>query len=209
MSIINLVFTDVLTALYEPFWFSLLAAVLFMFFWLYAGEHGWRAAIKKWLAAFRTVPQFRRILVLAFFTVMILMKTLLNREMWLNPLCNVMGGWTFYDMEGNLTAESVENFMMLVPFTALLLWSFPGELGLGQKREQQETSVYRPSLKKAIRASVKYAFLFSLMIEILQLLFRLGTFQLSDLFYNTAGGMLGGICYYLGALLQAWRRRKK
>ena len=33
-------------------------------------------------------------------------------------------------------------------------------------------------------------------IEMLQLLLRLGTFQLSDIFYNTVGGVLGGLIYY-------------
>ena len=51
MSIVNMIITDVLTALYEPFWFSVLAAVLFMFFWLYAKEHGWKGAVKGWLTA--------------------------------------------------------------------------------------------------------------------------------------------------------------
>ena len=32
-----------------------------------------------------------------------------------------------------------------------------------------------------------------LIIEMLQLLLRLGTFQLSDIFYNTVGGVLGGL----------------
>ena len=31
----------------------------------------------------------------------------------------------------------------------------------------------------------------------LQLLLRLGTFQLSDIFYNTVGGVLGGLAYYV------------
>lgn len=31
------------------------------------------------------------------------------------------------------------------------------------------------------------------LIEMLQLLLRLGTFQLSDIFYNTVGGVLGGL----------------
>lgn len=35
-------------------------------------------------------------------------------------------------------------------------------------------------------------------IEMLQLFLRLGTFQLSDLFYNTVGGALGGLMYYAG-----------
>lgn len=32
-------------------------------------------------------------------------------------------------------------------------------------------------------------------LEMLQLLLRLGTFQLSDIFYNTVGGVLGGLLY--------------
>lgn len=39
---------------------------------------------------------------------------------------------------------------------------------------------------------------FSISIEMLQLFLRLGTFQLSDLFYNTVGGALGGLMYYAG-----------
>ena len=38
--------------------------------------------------------------------------------------------------------------------------------------------------------------IFSISIEMLQLLLRLGTFQLSDIFYNTVGGVLGGLIYY-------------
>lgn len=36
----------------------------------------------------------------------------------------------------------------------------------------------------------------AVLIEMLQLFLRLGTFQLSDLFYNTVGGMIGGLMYY-------------
>ena len=39
---------------------------------------------------------------------------------------------------------------------------------------------------------------FSFMIEFTQLLFHLGTFQISDLTYNTLGGAIGGVIYYLG-----------
>ena len=39
------------------------------------------------------------------------------------------------------------------------------------------------------------AFIFSVSIEMLQLLLRLGTFQLSDIFYNTVGGVVGGLMY--------------
>ena len=35
------------------------------------------------------------------------------------------------------------------------------------------------------------------MIEFTQLLFHLGTFQISDLFFNKIGGLAGGIIYFL------------
>ena len=39
--------------------------------------------------------------------------------------------------------------------------------------------------------------LFSFVIEFSQLLFHLGTFQISDLVYNTLGGTIGGLTYYV------------
>ena len=40
--------------------------------------------------------------------------------------------------------------------------------------------------------------IFSFLIEFTQLLFHLGTLQISDLTYNTLGGAVGGVIYYLG-----------
>ncbi|MFR8725087.1 MAG: VanZ family protein [Mediterraneibacter faecis] len=37
----------------------------------------------------------------------------------------------------------------------------------------------------------------SFTIEMLQLFLRLGTWQLSDIFYNTIGGGIGGLLYYV------------
>ena len=61
------------------------------------------------------------------------------------------------------------------------------------------TAIFVPFMTQELRIlwqSGKIAFGFSLMIEMLQLLLRLGTFQLSDIFYNTVGGVLGGLMYY-------------
>ena len=57
-------------------------------------------------------------------------------------------------------------------------------------------------IKRGIPKSVT---VFSFMIEFTQLLFHLGTFQISDLTYNTLGGAVGGVIYYLGYS----RKRKK
>ena len=43
--------------------------------------------------------------------------------------------------------------------------------------------------------NVMVSFALSCSIEIFQLLFRVGTFQLSDLFFNTLGGLIGFFVY--------------
>ena len=95
-----------------------------------------------------------------------------------------MGGWGIWETvngEQKLTTEGIENVIMMVPFSAVVMWTFGEKIGSGWK--------------KILWQSGKIAFIFSVSIEMLQLLLCLGTFQLSDIFYNTVGGVLGGVCY--------------
>ena len=103
----------------------------------------------------------------------------------MNPLSDVMGGWGIWETvnsERQMTTECIENVIMMVPFSAVVMWTFEEKIG----------KVW----KKILWYSGKITFGFSLTIEMLQLLLRLGTFQLSDIFYNTVGGMIGGLMYY-------------
>ena len=112
----------------------------------------------------------------------------------MNPLSNVMGGWSLWvtaaDGTRTLTTECIENMIMMVPFTGVLLWTIGNKLLGG-----------REDFKSIVRKSAAIAFCFSLGIEFSQLFLRVGTFQLSDLFYNTLGGALGGMLYW------AWVKR--
>lgn len=129
---------------------------------------------------------FRRLFLLAFVISMILFRTLLNRNMWMNPLSKVMGGWGIWETvngKRQLTTECIENVILMIPFSALVMWTFVEKVG--------------NNLKKILCQSGKIAFIFSINIEMLQLLLRLGTFQLSDILYNTLGGVLGGLIYYM------------
>lgn len=186
VDIITKILTSVLTHLYQPFWFSLFAAVLFLYLYLYAMEHGWKTAFRNWLVTFKKSTVFRKLFFLSFYTTMILMRTLLNRNMWANPISNVLGSWGFYNEDGELTTEAVENMMLMVPFVILLLWTF------------KERLLGKVSLGRTAWGGLKFSFLFSVSIELLQLFLRLGTFQLSDIFYNTLGGLFGGVIYYIG-----------
>ena len=190
IDLLGKIFTNILTALYEPFGFSLLLSFLVMFFYLYAYEpaaagRGWKNAIVTWYQKFKESVFFRKLFLLAFVTSMILFRTLLNRNLWMNPLSDVMGGWGIWETvnsERQMTTECIENVITMVPFSAVVMWTFEEKIG----------KVW----KKILWYSGKITFGFSLTIEMLQLLLRLGTFQLSDIFYNTVGGMIGGLMYY-------------
>lgn len=186
IDLLGKIFTNILTALYEPFGFSLLLSFLAMFLYLYAYEpqeagKGWRSAIVTWYQKFKESVFFRKLFLLAFVTSLILFRTLLNRNLWMNPLSNIMGGWSIWETvngERQLTTECIENVIMMVPFSTMVMWTF-------NMRD------------KILWQSGKIAFLFSALIELLQVFLRLGTFQLSDIVYNTVGGIIGGILYYI------------
>lgn len=177
------IIVNVLTAFYQPFWFAVILSILFMF--VYKTYPGIKAASGQWVKWFKTESAFRRIFLLVFYTAMILFRTLLNRNMWANPLSNVFGNWGIFTKDGTITTEPIENFVLFLPFVILLFWA-----------RRDKIFSRRTTLKKTVLASARITFLFSFIIEMLQLLLRLGTWQLSDLFYNTAGGIAGGLIYY-------------
>lgn len=184
MQIFKAIITNVLTALYQPFWFAIILSVLFMF--VYKSYPSIKQAAISWISWLKTDSAFRRTFLLVFYIAMILFRTLLNRNMWANPLSDVIGVWWLYNAKGELTTECIENFALFIPFTVLLLWA------------AKERILARVTIGSVLWKSLKITFLFSFGIEMLQLLLRLGTWQLSDLFYNTLGGAVGGLIYYVG-----------
>lgn len=184
-----------LIAFYQPFWFAVLSAILLMFLYLYAKEHGGlRRAIHIWKRYFKCSSEFRRTCGLAFYTMLILFRTLLSRSMWTNPLSDVMGGWSFTTKNGDLTTEPIENLILFIPFIILLL------------RVAKDKLVQDERFGEMVWIATKITFLCSVSIEILQLFLRLGTFQLSDIILNTVGGLVGGVIYVIGCMI---KKRKK
>ena len=82
-----------------------------------------------------------------------------------------------------------ENLMLFIPFTVLFFWTVRDKV--------TEKMTFCGTVWKGL----KITFLFSLSIEFLQLFLRLGTFQFSDLFYNTLGGGVGGLIYWFGSYM--------
>ena len=77
-----------------------------------------------------------------------------------------------------LTTECIENIILFLPFGILYM------LFCEQGKKE-----------KCFLRSIILSFLLSISIELLQLLLHFGTFQLSDLFFNTLGGTIGGSIY--------------
>ena len=196
---IKRVITDILTAFYQPFWFALLLAVVFMFAYKY--NTNLKQALKQWFSWFKNEKQFRRVFYFAFYTVMVLFRTLFDRTLFENPLSNVFGEWGFYEeVNGQpvFNANVPENIIMLAPFIILLFVSF-------KEKFFKDKVIFL----KVLGHSFVISFLSSLTIEMLQLLLHLGTWQLSDLFYNTLGGVIGGMLYFIGYKIKHRRRVSK
>ena len=192
INVFEKILKNVLAALYKPFWAAMLIAFLAMYLYLYCKQNKWKPvevfkkSIELWVKSFKEDIKFRKIFLLTFYVAMILCRTMLYRDFWTNPLSDSMGGWGFKDAKGQLTTESIENIMLFIPFIMLVLWIFQKEL-LGENHRFINTVWVATSTVGVI----------SLIIEFSQLLFHLGTFQISDLVYNTLGGTVGGVIYYI------------
>lgn len=55
---------------------------------------------------------------------MILLRTLLNRNMCGSPLSDVIGVLELCNNKGELTTEVIENLALFITFVILLLWCF-------------------------------------------------------------------------------------
>lgn len=198
MDVVGNVIANVLTAIYQPFWTAVVMSVLVMYFYIFSTDdkvksgQGWKRMIKLWLEKFKNSKRFRSVFFMVFYTTMILFRTLLNRNMWMNPVAHVMDGWWIFKENlstgaKELTTECIENLILFIPFSFMVLYNFSNQL----IKDKKHYGLF-------IWLSLKISFISSLTIELLQLFLRLGTFQLSDIFYNTLGGILGGgmfLCY--------------
>lgn len=222
--IIANILTDILTVLHQSFGFALCSALLLNFLYLYVCQpactkKGIRQGLRAWVSVWKNSFFFRKLFFFHYVTMMIVFRTLVDRRLWPNPLSDVMGDWWIWEeVNGKLTlsTECFENLAMMIPFTFLLLWTFQSKLAdhicktvkstetieqagntecFRQKKEMQV--MQNCKLRELVKCGLLAAFLFSFAIELLQLILRLGTWQMSDLVYNTLGGGIGGFLYHL------------
>ena len=93
------------------------------------------------------------------------------------PYVKIVESFGFRKDDPNWNKEIIENIVLFIPYIWLYLKAF------------QTATPWKNALK--------VAFLTSLSIELCQLFFWLGAFQLADMVHNVLGGMIGcGIWYF-------------
>lgn len=178
------VLVDVLGAVYQAAGASLLIAVLIMCVYMLGRKQGVGPVARAWIWQFKESSWFRRHFFLVFYTCMLLFRTLFCRSVWGNPLENVIGIWGLH-YNGQLYTENFENLILFMPFIIFLFWA---------REEKDHTKDKR--IQEVLLNSFEISFCFSLGIETCQLFLKIGTFQLTDLFFNTLGGIIGGAIYW-------------
>lgn len=178
------ILADLLSTLYYHIGFGIIFGFLTMVALPSIVETGIKATVKTFWKKLRS--DCRYLIRFLFFVCLyiVLAKTLICRTIWQSPWENVLGEWWIYTTEGEINTEGIENLVMFIPLSFCYYLSF----------DKKYSAV---NFWRMCQHSIKYSFLFSLFIECGQLLLRLGTFQVSDLAQNTAGGLIGALLYYV------------
>lgn len=187
----------VLKAIYQPFLFALVLSVFVLFFVMFLEKYNEGSmktkivmALKEWKDKFLSQTRFRRTFYLVFIIVMILFKTLLNRDMWANPVSDVIGVWGLHRKDGIFTTEIFENVVLFIPLVFFLFYFL------------ETTSKRSGKFLVVMGRAIIFSLFASLAIEMLQLFLRLGMWQLSDICFNLIGGIIGGLVYWLTAKIR-------
>lgn len=178
---------SILVSLYQETGAALLVTILASFVYLYIKKFDIKTVIREWVDNVKNNVDFFKFLILVFFLCMVLFRTVLCRAIWSTVLQDVIGIWGLYDADGNLYTEGLENMLLFIPLGALIFWAFDKRIFKASK----------PKLINVLIKSIVFGFAFSLSIELTQLFLKCGTFQLSDLFYNTLGSFIGGFIFWL------------
>lgn len=194
---IVIVFRDCLGTISDYALASLIFTGLFAIAYLYVKDHGLKNTFLRIKNEWVEHKGFRLKCIFVFVCFMIADRTILGRTGWVYPLTNPIGNWGIYTSDGSFNFDLFENIVLFVPLIAMLPVAFPNVL---EDREHD--------LRKSISRLTLIAFICSLSIETTQLLLRLGKFQLSDLFFNTLGGLIGAVIWRVYYKIKSIRRSK-
>lgn len=186
MKAINQILSDIIMNIYTYCVTSLLLAVLSSILLAVVKEKG-IAFLYNIIVENIKQSVFIRKTVFLFFLFLVLNRTVLGRNEWVNPWSDVLGQWRLLLEDGTINIDFVENIILFIPLGFMYNFAF------------NKAKVFK-SWNQNFNVIVKtflLSFAFSLLIECAQLMFKIGVFQISDLFCNTLGGTVGAMIYIL------------
>lgn len=126
----------------------------------------------------KTFFKFINIILLILYLALLLQMTLIGRS-HTDPLSAVFTGWLpFKRYDGTWNIDAIYNIFLLTPIIFFV------------------NGIYPFVLQKNWRCKIAIcSFLISSFIEVNQLIFSIGTFQIADLVYNTLSGLIGGMLF--------------
>ena len=189
------VFNDLFLSVYRYLGFGLLFAIVVMIAYPRIEERGIKTILKELIDEFKLHRFYLYRFLFFTYLFMVLSRTLICRNIWQVPWENIIGEWGLYTSEGEINLEGLENLFLFAPLTTFGLFSefrtLAGVMG-----------------RRLFKFVLKWSLLFTLFIECCQLFLRLGTFQLSDIAQNTAGGVIGWGIYCVIKGFGKWRKKR-
>ena len=136
-----------------------------------------------------------------FFIYLILNRTVFGRNAWVNPWSDVLGKWSIFMDDGSLNIDFIENIMLFIPLGFMYNLNYNDSNFLKTNEHISESDINTESCSNnkinMVKKTLLGSLLFSILIECTQLMLKVGVFQLSDIFCNTVGGVIGAIVYIL------------
>jgi len=138
---------------------------------------------KDWIRIFSRIAFIVYMVILVYFLLLSdgFGRTIRRNEFHYNlvPFVEIIRFWKYRDVIGfeSVFINLVGNVIAFIPFGALIRW------------------VINHTVKWYL--VMGYTCLFSLSVELLQLVAKVGSFDVDDLILNTLGGLLGYVVYYI------------
>lgn len=140
-----------------------------------------------------------------FYVFLILNRTVIGRNTWVNPWSDVLGEWNFFTEDGSLNMDFIENIMLFIPLGFMYNWVYHDSSFWVINKTKSETDIVNTdchlnnkiNIFNIIKITLIGSLIFSFLIECIQLMLKIGIFQLSDIFCNTVGGTIGSVIYIL------------
>lgn len=175
---------DLIKTLYYSLPSGLCIAVCITFLSVLIKEKKIKSSAKFFYSNLKQSREFRFQIYYFTYLYIMLYRAVFGRESVYEPLSKVLEGWKMYirGYTGLNYEDAFGNILVFIPYSFLMLFAF------GVKFKSKADMIMKSTL---------FTFLLSLFIEVNQLVFRKGTFQISDLVLNTIGGLIGALIYIL------------